>query len=110
MRHARSNENLDFEESALNGLSGEMESELDTVTSCESDASSSSSGSIQKRKGLPVPPDQCFDNSGGICPYNRPNLVCCDEEVMFVNVIARGCVICMFFCHLRTPSEPERNF
>lgn len=99
MRHARSDENLDFEELALIGLSGEMDPEPNPVTSCESDALSSSSRSsgIQKRKGLPIPPDQCFDNSGGICPYNRPNLVCCQEEVMFQNVIARGCVICMFF-------------
>lgn len=98
VEHTGSDEDLDFDESPLIGLSAQVDSELSPVTSCGSDASSSSSSSsIQKRKGLPVPPDQCFDNSGGICPYKRPNLVCCDEEVIYGTVLARGCVICTFF-------------
>lgn len=90
-----SNEDLDFENPALTGLSGRIEDpELGMVIPCEPDASSSG---IQKRRNLPEEPDQCFDNSGGICPYQRPNLVCCDEPVMYRTVLVRGCVICRFF-------------
>ena len=92
---AISDEDLDFEKSTLPVLSGQIEDlELSAAISCEPDTSNSG---IQKRKGLPEVPEQCFDNSGGICPYQRPNLVCCDEPVMYRTVLVRGCVICRFY-------------
>lgn len=85
-------EGLDLEDSALLSLSDHIDPEPSAAISCEPDASSTI---MQKRQGGPPPPDMCFDNSGGICPRESPNLVCCQEKVMYTSVLVRGCVICM---------------
>ena len=85
-------EGLGLEDSTLLPLSDYLDSELAALISCEPDASSTV---IQRREEKSSPsPEQCFDDSGGICPRDKPNLVCCQEKVMYTDVIVRSCTIC----------------
>lgn len=86
-------EGLGFEDSILLPLPDYMDSELDALISCGPDASSTV---IRRREtNSPPSPEQCFNDSGGICPRDKPNLVCCQEKVIYTDVIVRSCGICM---------------
>lgn len=89
---AGTDEGLGFEESSLAQFPNHTDSELSAGISCEPPGSP---GSAKNRKrGQNQPAEQCFDNSGGICPRDKPNLLCCEEPVMYTHVLIRGCVIC----------------
>jgi hypothetical protein len=84
---------LGFEEPSLGKSPDYIDSEISAAISCEP----GSLGTAKKRKrGQNQPPEQCFDNSGGICPKDKPNLLCCEEPVMYTHVFVRGCVICKY--------------